>query len=100
MSNLESKFQSKIIKLINEKYGICIKYNQDYKSKAGIPDLVAAINNKCVFIEVKTDEGDSSSIQDAQMERIKKRATKYVYKIAPKDYNYLITELDKIKKGE
>ena len=100
MSNRESSFQSKIIKEINKNYGICIKYNQDYKSKAGIPDLVAAINNKCVFIEVKTDDGDSSDIQEAQMERIKKRATKYVYKIAPRDYNYLITELNKIKRGD
>ena len=49
---------------------------------------------------MKTDDGDSSDIQDAQMERIKKRATKYVYKIAPRDYNYLISELDKIKRGE
>ena len=56
MSNRESSFQSKIIKEINKNYGICIKYNQDYKSKAGIPDLVAAINNKCVFIEVKWKE--------------------------------------------
>jgi len=100
MSNIESKFQSKIIKLINDKYGICLKYNQDYKTKSGIPDLFAAINNKAIFIEVKTDKGDSSDIQDAQMARIKKRATKYVYKIAPRDYNYLINELNKIKEGE
>ena len=100
MSNKESSFQSKIIKEINKNYGICLKYNQDYKTKSGIPDLFAAINNKAVFIEVKTDDGDSSDIQDAQMERIKKRATKYVYKIAPRDYNYLISELDKIKRGE
>ena len=100
MSNRESKFQSKIIKEINKNYGICLKYNQDYKTKSGIPDLIAAINNKAVFIEVKTDEGDSSDIQDATMKRIKKRATKYVYKIAPRDYNYLISELDKIKRGE
>ena len=100
MSNRESKFQSKIIKEINKNYGMCLKYNQDYKTKSGIPDLFAAINNKAVFIEVKTDDGDSSDIQDAQMERIKKRATKYVYKIAPRDYNYLITELNKIKRGD
>ena len=39
MSNRESKFQSKIIKEINKNYGICLKYNQDYKTKSGIPDL-------------------------------------------------------------
>ena len=52
MSNRESSFQSKIIKEINKNYGICIKYNQDHKSKAGIPALVAAINNRRVSIEV------------------------------------------------
>ena len=100
MSNIESSFQNKIIKKINKDYGVCYKYNQDYKSKAGVPDLFAAINNKAVFIEVKTDNGDSSDIQDAQMAKIKKKATKYVYKIAPRDYNYLIDELNKIKRGE
>ena len=100
MSNKESSFQSKIIKEINKNYGICLKYNQDYKTKSGMPDLFAAVNNKAIFIEVKTNEGDSSDIQDAQMERLRKKATKYVYKIAPRDYNYLINELDKIKRGE
>lgn len=100
MSNQESAFQSKIIKEINKNYGICLKYNEDYKTKAGIPDLFAAVNNKAIFIETKTDKGKASEIQEAQMKRIKERATIYVYKIAPKDYNYLITELDKIKRGE
>lgn len=100
MSNKESIFQNKIIKEINKNYGICLKYNEDYKTKSGMPDLFAAINDKAIFIEVKTNEGKSSPIQDAQMQRIKNKATKYVYKIAPKDYNYLINELDKIKRGE
>lgn len=100
MSNRESKFQSKIINVINSNYGTCLKYNQDYKTKSGMPDLFAAVNNKAIFIEVKTDKGDFSDIQDAQMERLRKKATKYVYKIAPRDYNYLINELDKIKRGE
>lgn len=100
MSNRESAFQKKIMNKINKDYGICLKYNEDYKTKGGIPDLFAAINNKAVFIEVKTNEGTASDIQEAQMARIKKRATKYVYKIAPRDYNYLISELDKIKRGE
>ena len=100
MSNLESKFQSKIIKVINDNYGVCLKYNQDYKTKSGMPDLFAAINNKAIFIEVKTDDGDASKIQLAQCDRLKKKATKYVYIIAPRDYNYLITELDKIKRGD
>ena len=62
--------------------------------------MFAAVNNKAIFIEVKTNDGDSSDIQDAQMARIKNKATKYVYKIAQRDYNYLISELDKIKRGE
>ena len=100
MSNRESAFQSKIIKVINKNHGVCLKYNEDYKRKSGMPDLFAAINDKAVFIEVKTNDGDSSDIQDAQMARLKKKATKYVYKIAPRDYNYIINELDKIKRGE
>ena len=100
MSNRESAFQSKIIKIINKDYGICLKYNNDYKTKSGIPDLFAAINNKAIFIEAKNDDANSRNIQDAQMARIKKKATKYVYKIAPRDYNYLISELDKIKRGD
>ena len=100
MSNRESAFQSKIIKVINKNYGVCLKYNEDYKTKSGMPDLFAAINDTAVFIEVKTNDGDSSDIQDAQMASLKKKATKYVYKIAPRDYNYIINELDKIKRGE
>lgn len=83
--------------MINANYGICIKYNVDYKAKAGIPDLFAAVNNRAIFIEVKTDKGEPSDLQKKQMERLRKKSTKYVYKIAPKDYNYLIKELDKIK---
>ena len=93
----ESAFQKKIMKVINDKYGICIKYNIDYKAKAGIPDLFAAVNNRAIFIEVKTDKGELSALQSKQIERIKKTSTKYVYKVAPKDYNYFIKELDKIK---
>lgn len=100
MGNKEHNFQTKIIRAINKEYGICLKYNEDYKTKAGIPDLFAAINDKAVFIEVKTDDGESSQIQDAQMNKIRKKGTKYVYKIAPRDYNYLISQLDKIKRGD
>lgn len=96
----ESSFQSKIIKLINLKYGTCIKYNVDYKAKAGMPDTFAAINNKAVFMEIKTDEGEASTIQKAQMRKIKKNSTKYVYIISPRDYSWFVTELDKIKRGE
>ena len=96
----ESDFQSKLIKLVNTKYGTCIKYNVDYKAKAGMPDLFAAINNKAVFIEVKTDEGFASVLQEAQIKKLKKTSTKYVYIISPKDYNWFIIELDKIKRGE
>lgn len=96
----ESSFQNKIIKLINNKYGICLKYNEDYKTKSGIPDLFAAVNNKAIFIEVKDEKGIPSDIQLAQMNKIKKKATSFVYLIAPKDYNYLVEQLDKIKKGE
>jgi Holliday junction resolvase len=100
MGNLESKFQNKIINLINTKYGICLKYNQDYKTKSGIPDLFAAVNNKAIFIEVKTEKGEPSDIQLAQMHKIKKKATNFVYLVSPKEYNYLVEELEKIKRGE
>ena len=100
MGNKEHNFQTKIIRAINKEYGICLKYNEDYKTKAGIPDLFATIDDKAVFIVVKTDDGESSQIQDAQMKKKKKKGTKYVYKIAPRDYNYLISQLDKIKRGD
>lgn len=96
----ESSFQAKVIKLINCKYGTCIKYNIDYKAKAGMPDTFAAINNKAVFIEFKTDEGEASTIQKAQIAKIKRKSTKYVYIISPRDYNWFIIELDKIKRGD
>ena len=100
MANNESKIQSKIINTINKEYGICFKYNEDYKTKAGVPDLFAAINNKAIFIETKTNEGHASEIQKAQIKKIKSKGTKYVYIVNPKNYNDFINILDKIKKGD
>ena len=93
----ESQFQNKIIKIINDKYGIALKYQESGTTKVGIPDIIAGINGKIIFIECKTDSGVLSKIQEKQIDRLKKNITPYVYVVKPSTYDDLIKELNRIK---
>ena len=93
----ECQFQTKLIHLINTNYGIALKYQETGTTRTGIPDIIAGINGKIVFIECKTNRGVVSDIQEKQIQKLKKKVTPYVYVVRPNTLELLIKELDKIK---
>lgn len=95
----ENVYQSKLINIINKKYGIALKYQETGTTKTGIPDIIAGINGKIVFIECKTNVGVVSNIQEKQIQKLKRDVTPYVYVARPNTHNLLLKELDKIKGG-
>lgn len=90
----ESQFQTKIINVINKEYGVALKYQETGTTKVGIPDIIAGINSRIVFIECKTDKGVVSKIQEKQIQRLK-GITPFVYVVRPSTYELLIKELKK-----
>ena len=70
-----------------------LAYIQHHKNMGyvkGQPDLVAVLNNKVVFIELKTDKGRQSKEQKAVEQEIKNRGVDYIVVRSLEDLqNYL-----------
>ena len=55
-----------------------INYHKQLGYVKGQPDLVAVMNNKVVFIELKTEKGRQSKEQKAVEQEIKNRGVDYI----------------------
>lgn len=67
-----------------------IQYHKNMGYVKGQPDLVAIMNNKVVFIELKTDKGRQSKEQKAVEQEIKKRGCEYIVIRSLEDlHNYI-----------
>lgn len=55
-----------------------IQHHKNMGYVKGQPDLVAVLNNKVVFIELKTDKGRQSKEQKAVEQEIKNRGVDYI----------------------
>ena len=67
-----------------------IQHHKNMGYVKGQPDLVAVLNNKVVFIELKTDKGRQSKEQKAVEQEIKNRGVDYIVVRSVEDLqNYL-----------
>ena len=67
----ESDIERKLNDQIHKRGGLCYKFTSP--SASGVPDrIVIAPGGKVVFIELKTDSGQISELQDWQIARINK----------------------------
>ncbi len=75
----ESELQAKIIKTLEADGWFVLKLIQTNKN--GIPDLEIIKGGRVVFLEVKSDTGKVSSLQEYRIEQLKKYDTEaYIIK--------------------
>ena len=83
----ESQFQTKVIQFLKEHGVYVIKYwGGGRYTKAGVPDIVACINGYFIAIELKTDTGRVSKLQEYNLEEIRK-AGGIAIVLRPKQFN-------------
>lgn len=70
----ESKFQSKVIKLLESDGWIVVKTIQ--LSKNGFPDIFAFRNKETVFIECKAPKGVRSELQKYRIKQLQEQGFK------------------------
>lgn len=69
----ESQFQTKVIQFLKEHGVYVIKYwGGGRYTKAGVPDIVACINGYFIAIELKTETGRVSKLQEYNLEDIRR----------------------------
>jgi Holliday junction resolvase len=86
----EAKFQAKLIKQLEVFGWYVIKLITTNKN--GIPDLLCLKEGKCMFIEVKTDEGVLSKLQEFRINEIKKIGVDCQV-VKPENVNFLLNNL-------
>ncbi|MBA9088784.1 Holliday junction resolvase [Fontibacillus solani] len=67
----EAQFQSKVIKFLNDHHIYHVKVWGGGYQRAGIPDILACVNGHFVGIELKTEVGRTSKLQDYNISRIR-----------------------------
>lgn len=67
----EAQFQSKVIKFLSDHHIYNVKVWGGGYQRAGIPDILACVNGHFVAIELKTEVGRTSKLQDHNITRIR-----------------------------
>ena len=67
----EKNFENKVKKFLKSKNIWYVKYFGNAYSTPGIPDLICCINGLFVAIEIKSEKGKVSMLQDYNIEKIK-----------------------------
>lgn len=68
----ETQFKAKVQRLLTEHGVWHVKFMGNRFTKAGVPDILACIGGWFWGIELKTNTGRTSPIQDYQLEQIRK----------------------------
>jgi len=68
----ESRFQSNVIRFLNEQGVWVVNIWGGGYQRAGIPDLLCCVNGLFVAVELKTESGRTSPLQDYNIEGIRK----------------------------
>lgn len=84
---LESQIQSKILQYLKQEGYFCFKTVAT--NKRGIPDIFVLVDGVAIFLEVKTQTGRVSALQDYQMTQIR----------AAGGYVYVVRNLDDARKA-
>lgn len=68
----EKQFENKVKRWLKTKEIYHFKYFGNAFSTAGIPDLIACVKGRFVGIELKSEKGKTSPLQDYNLEAIEK----------------------------
>lgn len=81
----ETKFKNQIIKFLNSINAYHIPYFPTIHTPSGIPDRYCCVNGNSFWVEVKSEKGRLSEIQEYQITKMKdhKIIVKVLY---PKDF--------------
>lgn len=68
----ESQFQAKVIRFLKDQGAYVIKmWGGGRFTRAGVPDIIACINGYFIAIELKTETGRVSKLQEYNIDRIR-----------------------------
>ncbi len=99
MGREETAFTKKIKDYLKSKGIWHVKFFANAYTAIGIPDILACINSKFVGLEIKTDKGKLSKLQEYQGSQIKKSGG-YWFCVKPQNFEGIKIEIEKILKGE
>ena len=68
----EKNFENKVKRWLKSKGVYHFKYFGNAFSTAGIPDLIACVNGRFVGIELKSEKGKTSQLQEYNLRQIEK----------------------------
>ena len=98
----EEDFQDQLIELLHYKGYLVAHFRPAKTDKGwrtpvsadgkGFPDLVAVKENRCLFIEVKSDKGKESEEQTTWLVSLNKTKSE-VYVWRPRDWDYIVSVL-------
>jgi len=67
----EAQFQSKVIRFLKEQGAYVIKiWGGGKYTRAGVPDIIACVNGYFIAVELKTETGRVSKLQEFNLENI------------------------------
>ena len=93
----EKDFENKVKKFLDN-LGLGVWYFKHWAgpySKAGIPDIIACVNNNFIGIEIKAADGKPSALQIRNVELIK-AAGGIGYILYPKDFEKFKSDMLKL----
>lgn len=96
MANPESRIQKKLMDALTTAYPEIYlrKIHQTQFSHAGIPDLVGCLNGNWIAIEVKTNTGKLSKLQERELKLIDKAGGLGLVCFGEKDIQYVVSILE------
>lgn len=92
----EKNFENKVKDLLKKKGAYYVKYFGCGFTRAGVPDLLVCFKGKFIAIELKAERGETSELQDYNLEQIKK-AGGYGFVLYPHDLPFFLNFLDNLE---
>ena len=97
MSILESQIERKLVEGIKILGGMCLKFVSP--SSKGVPDRIVLLpNGKVIFVELKTETGRLSKIQEYIIDEMQKRKADVRVLYGLNDVKMFLTEVEGIVK--
>ena len=100
MANAESKVQKKLMEALSATFpkAYIRKIAQSMYSHGGVPDLICCIDGEFVGIEVKTNTGKMSKLQERECRLIEDAGGLFFACYGEKDIKYILSVLESITK--
>ena len=95
MGAAETRLTNKILDEINSRpHCVAYKIHQTGGTHAGVPDIVACHRGRAIWVEVKTNEGIVSRIQEYQMDRLRGAGAIVLVATSVRDITEVLNDLE------